>query len=633
MLAYSSSAPLGSMNSNAPATFSVPFAPMHGAPANMQTVSPSSPYPLYVSHAPVFPLSSSASAATVAAAAALIHQPTPVYHPSFPSSNASGTAALHASTVMPALTAGSPVQQSPISSMPNAAAAAGVLTPSSSLHSAASPYYPEHGQLFSLPTWPSASAAAAITSSAAALSSASQASASAPSAQSASLSPGQQYFPSGSAGGDASSGAVSPRPKRKKSKNGEKVQRKVACMLCHQAKTVCIGGRPCQRCKRLHKSEHCVDRSTSVKKSRGDGDGDDGEDGDSLATGDGKDSKPKPFATMTPLGSLSSSSASIPSASEELTVAGEEWATILPSLYTSSFFSAMLHPERAYPSISVQTASKTAVHVLSHFNEIMPKQFFLELLKEMGYRQITQPAAASRDDKDSEERREAGGGGGGGRAAGSTEPVVEIEDEEHAERRSFWRSVHPHIPDLILPLQRRFNWTSSPNTALREQTVTTRLPALIIARGDVVLPEPPQQQQPPPSADGKPALPCVPASSSSSPFPAPLRALINDIDLPVTVQVNVEFEHVFGYTQQELKLLFLHRGRRALDRLTMGTDKRVGTLSVKSSVDGVTELADTVTISSKYGNQIRAMEHRKITLDEIAWFKKVVFTWVPFSKA
>ena len=197
---------------------------------------------------------------------------------------------------------------------------------------------------------------------------------------------------------------------------------------------------------------------------------------------------------------------------------------------------------------------------------------------------------------------------------------------ESKERQTRWRSIYAHLPDLILPLQRRFNWTGSPVTALKEVTLTTRLPALIIARGEL----PARLPLHTPSSTPSPSLPPL-LLHCLHPFPPPPRPLINDIELPITVHVNVEFEYVFGYTQAELKILFLHHGRRALDRLTAGTDQRVGLLSVKSAVDGLTEMAELVTITSKYGNQIRAMEHRKVALDEIAWFKAVVFTWLPVS--
>ena len=376
----------------------------------------------------------------------------------------------------------------------------------------------------------------------------------------------------------------------------------------------CIGGRPCQRCKRLNKIDQCVDRVTTLKKKDGKGDGDDDR-GDADTDPDALSEKEKEG------GGRASTVASTPSPPfgsvphpTGLDASVDEWTKVMPSLFASTFFSSMINPERAYPSVSVDTATRTSVHVISHFNESMPQPFFVSLLREMGYRPIFSPPA--------DVKKEGGGSGSShdSKAAGSE--ADNGGGSESRDKRTLWRSTHPHLPDIILPLQRRFNFSGSPINPLKEVTLTTRLPALIIGRGELPLPLPVHT---PPSSSSFPG-------AGSPSFPPPYRPLMNDIDLPMNVQVNVEFEYVFGYTQQELKILFIHHGRRALDRLTAGTDQRVGLLSVKSAVDGLTELAETVTITNKYGNQIRAMEHRKVTLDEIAWFKNVVFTWIPFSK-
>ena len=64
---------------------------------------------------------------------------------------------------------------------------------------------------------------------------------------------------------DVSGGDGAPLRKRK----GHLHQRKVACNVCHLAKTSCDGARPCSRCVRLSKTGLCVDRPSKVARVEG----------------------------------------------------------------------------------------------------------------------------------------------------------------------------------------------------------------------------------------------------------------------------------------------------------------------------------------------------------------------------
>ena len=46
------------------------------------------------------------------------------------------------------------------------------------------------------------------------------------------------------------------------------LSRKIACNVCHLAKTSCDGARPCSRCVRLLKTSQCVDRPSKIAKNR-----------------------------------------------------------------------------------------------------------------------------------------------------------------------------------------------------------------------------------------------------------------------------------------------------------------------------------------------------------------------------
>ena len=565
------------LSANTPSTFSVPFATSLSAPTANTAPSPGSPYPNSFLMSPVFPLSSTASPASVAAAAALIHQPTPVYHPSFPAT-ANGTQQQSVSGT----------QQSPMPSL--------VMGVQSATPIPSTPSYftteQANAALFTMPSWPVASSAAAT--SANAVTTPNHATLSASSASTGfstpSTTPSSAFDPS-------SSDEPHHRNKRKKSKHGEKVQRKVACMLCHQAKTVCIGGRPCQRCKRLHKTDQCVDRVTSFRKGvKGEGgdeamdSGSGGEDrmggvekgssgsGGSLATG----------GSSLHAASLSPSLPSPPPAPQSAPAGENEWWELLPSLYSSAFFLSVVHPERSYPTVTPHTAAKMGLHLIAQYNRQLPMRVYIELLKEMGYKQIQ-----ADDDSDSTSAAAAGDTSvvdgpngsddkpesGTAEEANKDEALAVNAFGERAERNTYWRSSHLHLPDLILPLTRRFNYHHSPTTALKETTLTTRLPSLIIERGDFTLPEP---------------------TATRPPFPAPPRTLVNDIELPVSVLVNAEFEHMFGYTQAELKILFQRHGRWAMDRLTVGTEGRIGRLTIRSMIEGQTEQAEEIMIWNKW---------------------------------
>ena len=601
---------------NTPSTFSIPFATSLSAATGNAAASPNSPYPNSYLMSPVFPLSSSASPASVAAAAAaLIHQPTPVYHPSFPAT-ANGTQQAVAGT-----------QQSPMPSLVMGVQSATPVPSTPSYYTTEQP-----GAALFLPNWPVVSQAtsSAVTTattpnhSTLAGTSTSNTNFSTPSTtpSSASFDPSN---PTSTTSHSDDHSADRPH-KRKKSKHGEKVQRKVACMLCHQAKTVCIGGRPCQRCKRLHKTDQCVDRVTSFRKLKGsDGGGDDamdsGSGGEERVGGNGEKGSGLLASGAASLHSTSlSPSLPAPPPPPQSGSSGDgEWWELLPSLYSSAFFLSVVHPERSYPTVTQPTAAKMGLYLIAQYNRQLPMRVYIELLKEMGYKQIqsedaTDSATAAAGDANS---------GGADSTNGADERAdmgtEEAKDEalainafgERAERNTYWRSCHSHLPDLILPLTRRFNYHHSPTTALKENTITTRLPSLIIERGEFTLPEP---------------------TAPRPPFPAPPRTLINDIELPVSVLVNAEFEHMFGYTQAELKILFQRHGRWAMDRLTVGTEGRIGRLTIRSMIEGQTEQAEEIMIWNKWKNQIRVIEHRKVTLDEVSWFKRVVFTWVPFTR-
>ena len=642
-----------SMSANTPSTFSVPFATSLSVPAAASAPSPTSPYPSSYIMSPVFPLSSTASPASVAAAAALIHQPTPVYHPSFPTT-ANGTqqqtVAATQHSPMPTLVMG--VQgTTPLPSTPSyyttEQANAALFTlpswplPSSAATAAQTATTPNHGVLAGTSASAANYSTTAITPSSAAAPFGSSHPSSTTSTSSAHSAFDEQHSPHRHSSGNNSH-------KRKKSKHGERVQRKVACMLCHQAKTVCIGGRPCQRCKRLHKMEQCVDRVTQfrrVKSSGGEGGGEEAMDsgsggeeraggggggggGGSEKSGSGGGGSGGSLAGgggMLHASSLSPSLPAPPPAPHSTTAADNDWWELLPSLYSSAFFLSVVHPERSYPTVTQHTAAKMGLYLIAQYNRQLPMRVYIELLREMGYKQIqssedgtgtdgTAGAAAAVD----------GSSGGTDNSSNGVDDKAEYGTEvdkdealavnafgERAERNTYWRSSHSHLPDLILPLTRRFNYHHSPTTALKETTITTRLPSLIIERGEFTLPEP---------------------TSPRHPFPAPHRTLVNDIELPVSVLVNAEFEHMFGYTQAELKILFQRHGRWAMDRLTVGTEGRIGRLTIRSMIEGQTEQAEEILIWNKWKNQIRVIEHRKVTLDEVSWFKRVVFTWVPFTR-
>ena len=309
------------------------------------------------------------------------------------------------------------------------------------------------------------------------------------------------------------------------------------------------------------------------------------------------------------------------------------------------------------------------IHLIAHAMEVAPAQSFSYVLRRLGY--TPQPAADS--------------SGSGGSSSGSG-------SDDGEEKRVVWRSSNPNLPYMTLPHRFRLNWSVSPETTQPEDTTAINFPMLMwwrskearfVRRADGFVqaietafytnpagtpPQQQQSQQPQPAdspssvADSttatptsmptptpqtpatpstEPATPTTttdPSTTSSSPSSSsaslpPSAIDMSVLDLPCHVEVNAAFERMFGYSQSEIRILFIRHGKQALARLADAQQfRQCHELSMRDACEGQQEFSHVIDVRPKYGGTMRTVMHQKLVVGGEGLVWKKLYMWIPVTK-
>ena len=264
-------------------------------------------------------------------------------------------------------------------------------------------------------------------------------------------------------------------------------------------------------------------------------------------------------------------------------------------------------------SASALTASNTTdiVCLMAHMMEVMPEQNLSMLLRILGY---------------------------------SPQPVTRQEEDptwDGLEKKTQWRAPYAFLPYVTLPRRFRLNWSVSTEQAAPEDQTVINFPTLLwhraremsfVRRGDVIVGVELDREKEK-EAD-KEAAPSPPSAAAASRPLLPSEIDMALLELPCRVEVNASFERMFGYSQSEVKTLFVRHGKQALSRLADPTQlRRIHTQDLKGMCDGQNEFTHVVDINTKYGSGMRTIMHHKLVIGESGMVCKKIYQWIPVPAA
>ena len=280
------------------------------------------------------------------------------------------------------------------------------------------------------------------------------------------------------------------------------------------------------------------------------------------------------------------------------------------------------------------------IHLIAHAMEVAPAPSMTFLLRRLGY--VPQPVAAeSNDDADC--------------------------------RRVVWRSPNPFLPYMTLPHHFRLNWSVSPETTQPEDTTVINFPTLcwwrakenrFVRRSDGSVQafetsfhpgthagssqRPPADSplsstdstaatptpQTPATPSTEPASPSDPTAASSLPSLPPGEIDMSVLDLPCHVEVNSAFERMFGYSQSEIRILFIRHGKQGLARLADAQQfRQCHELSMRDACEGQQEFSHVIDVRPKYGGTMKTVMHQKLVVGNEGLVWKKLYMWIPLTKA
>ena len=106
------------------------------------------------------------------------------------------------------------------------------------------------------------------------------------------------------------------------------------------------------------------------------------------------------------------------------------------------------------------------------------------------------------------------------------------------------------------------------------------------------------------------------------------------LDLPCHVEVNSAFERMFGYSQSEIRILFIRHGKQALARLADAQQFRLcHELSMRDACEGQQEFSHVIDVRPKYGGTMRTVMHQKLVVGNEGLVWKKLYMWIPLTKA
>ena len=290
------------------------------------------------------------------------------------------------------------------------------------------------------------------------------------------------------------------------------------------------------------------------------------------------------------------------------------------------------------------------IHLIAHAMEVAPEKSIQSLLRQLGY--VASPSTA--------------------------ESGASSDDANY--RRVVWRTPNPLLPYMTLPHHFRLNWSVSPETTLPEDTSIINFPTLcwwrakevrFVRRSDGFVqalethfhPNPnctpartqtaastlPQPSDSPFStcdsssaATPTPQTPATPGPEPSSPSSdlssipilSPSEIDMSVLDLPCHVEVNSAFERMFGYSQSEIRLLFIRHGKQAMGRLADAQQfRQCHELSMREASEGQQEFSHVIDVRPKYGGTMKTIMHHKLVVGSEGLVWKKLYTWIPLTKS
>jgi hypothetical protein len=120
------------------------------------------------------------------------------------------------------------------------------------------------------------------------------------------------------------------------------------------------------------------------------------------------------------------------------------------------------------------------------------------------------------------------------------------------------------------------------------------------------------------------------SASTASSTSSAQNADLSTFDLHLIVHANAAFERLFGYSQQEIRVMFLREGKRALFRLTKDESwSRAQRNDYSSASIGQTEFKHFVVCVNKVLSEFGCLMVRKLSVDENGLFHAASYTFIP----
>ena len=102
------------------------------------------------------------------------------------------------------------------------------------------------------------------------------------------------------------------------------------------------------------------------------------------------------------------------------------------------------------------------------------------------------------------------------------------------------------------------------------------------------------------------------------------------LDLPCHVEVNSAFERMFGWSQSEVKSLFMRYGKQAMSRLAVPAQlRRVHEHDVKGMCEGQNEFTHVIDICTKYGSGMKTIMHHRLVIGDSGMVYKKIYCFTP----
>ena len=495
-------------------------------------------------------------------------------------------------------------------------------------------------------------------------------------------------FPSSVSSESSGSSTSSPMPRFMLPSSAREpspvVYRKSSCLLCHRAKTSCDGRRPCDRCIRLDRQDQCVERTkgsskrkpvvVGKKRKTGEDGGEDDSKEDEHEKGDGDDEEalsplPQPAPSTTtaaasPSGASSTSSSAssassppaLPSSSSAsgaiLTESGENNLISVSERELSSLMLRILQSEQVAIRSLLRTASQRKMIPDMAFQALI--SYLANALHPDDYSAFMIWIDSEGSEADSLDRLQIR------LPDGKRMPrvlftfrkssLVALPDSEIAVNTAqilVWR-VKPGVQagaaidkpaqpplDGVKVKKEREDGGQPPRSASSPATTSTTSssspPSTLLSPTRIAMTDGDELDPLSPSSDYSMHAPPPHPTSATSPFvPAPVPGAtfgsLSEVDL--VIQVNREFERLFGYSQREMKDLVMREQAKGLYRLyTPESLLTVGRWLTEAVIGIRTEFRAIVNVVNKGKGITPVVFNARFILDAAGFFSSVCYSY------